>query len=239
MSTLLLVRHAQASFFSENYDQLSPVGQRQASVLGEHLARRKVRFDAVYTGPASRHRETAALVGEEYRRAGLPWPDGQILDGLEEHRADTLLRKESERLLEQHPHLLELVEGYRGAKEPADVQKNFQKLFETVTLMWTRNEVQSDGLDAWDVFNKNVIDAVRTMMSTSDRGGRIIGFSSVGPISVALQMALSSDVHTALHLGWRLRNCSLTQFIFNRERVTLDLFNSVAHLEEQNLVTYR
>ena len=35
MSRLILVRHAQASFFSKDYDQLSPLGEVQAAALGE------------------------------------------------------------------------------------------------------------------------------------------------------------------------------------------------------------
>ncbi|MEK9990253.1 MAG: histidine phosphatase family protein, partial [Halieaceae bacterium] len=32
MASLYLIRHGQASFGSDNYDQLSPLGQRQADV---------------------------------------------------------------------------------------------------------------------------------------------------------------------------------------------------------------
>ncbi|MCH1491392.1 MAG: histidine phosphatase family protein, partial [Luminiphilus sp.] len=32
MASIYLIRHGQASFGSDNYDQLSPVGQRQADV---------------------------------------------------------------------------------------------------------------------------------------------------------------------------------------------------------------
>ena len=46
MSTLALVRHAQASFFADNYDQLSPVGEQQARLLGQYWVKRQMRFDA-------------------------------------------------------------------------------------------------------------------------------------------------------------------------------------------------
>ena len=59
MSTLLLVRHAQASFFEKNYDQLSPVGEEQGRKLGEYLVKRGQKFDRAYTGPARRHRQTS------------------------------------------------------------------------------------------------------------------------------------------------------------------------------------
>ena len=37
MSELHLVRHAQASFGSDNYDQLSDLGHRQSRLLGGHF----------------------------------------------------------------------------------------------------------------------------------------------------------------------------------------------------------
>lgn len=33
MATIYLIRHGQASFGAENYDKLSPLGERQASIL--------------------------------------------------------------------------------------------------------------------------------------------------------------------------------------------------------------
>src|ERR1700740_634212 len=51
MGRLFLVRHAQASFLSQNYDQLSPLGGTQARLLGQYWAQHHVLFDRVGTGP--------------------------------------------------------------------------------------------------------------------------------------------------------------------------------------------
>ena len=48
MGRLLLVRHAQASFLSQNYDQLSPRGETQARLLGEYWVKQNVVFDRVF-----------------------------------------------------------------------------------------------------------------------------------------------------------------------------------------------
>ena len=72
VSLLYLVRHGQASFFAEDYDRLSPLGELQARRLGEFFAARGVRFDAAYSGPAG---PTAADGGNHRRddgRARLP-----------------------------------------------------------------------------------------------------------------------------------------------------------------------
>jgi hypothetical protein len=59
MGTLYLVRHGQASFGADDYDQLSELGRRQSVRLGEYLARQQGHaFDAVLTGTLRRHAQT-------------------------------------------------------------------------------------------------------------------------------------------------------------------------------------
>ncbi len=42
-----------------------------------------------------------------------------------------------------------------------------------------------------------------------------------------------------MELNWRIRNCSLTEIVFTRDRVTLDSFNGIPHLDDPALWTYR
>jgi len=63
MSTLVLVRHAQATIFDEDSDKLSEIGKRQAIALGEFWKARNIRFDEVYSGTLKRHARTAELAG--------------------------------------------------------------------------------------------------------------------------------------------------------------------------------
>jgi broad specificity phosphatase PhoE len=44
MGSIVLVRHAQGSFFSDDYDQLSPEGLRQADQLGEYWRAQSISF---------------------------------------------------------------------------------------------------------------------------------------------------------------------------------------------------
>ena len=48
MATIYLIRHGQASFGKANYDELSDLGQQQATRLGQALAQRMPAFDAVF-----------------------------------------------------------------------------------------------------------------------------------------------------------------------------------------------
>jgi hypothetical protein len=56
---------------------------------------------------------------------------------------------------------------------------------------------------------------------------------------VSLQLALGCADRTAFDLGWRLRNASITDFVFSGQRLTLEGFNAYPHLEDTSLWTYR
>ena len=59
MAELYLVRHGQASFGAENYDELSSSGGAQSRWLGEYCAQSGLTFDRVVTGTMRRHAQTA------------------------------------------------------------------------------------------------------------------------------------------------------------------------------------
>lgn len=62
MAELYLIRHAQASFGTADHDRLSPLGCRQAEVLGEYLRDCAIQFDAAYSGEMERQLMTAKVV---------------------------------------------------------------------------------------------------------------------------------------------------------------------------------
>jgi len=62
MASIYLIRHGQASFGSDNYDQLSPLGQRQADVTGQFLAEVGLDIHAAVAGNLSRQQETGTRV---------------------------------------------------------------------------------------------------------------------------------------------------------------------------------
>ena len=63
-------------------------------------------------------------------------------------------------------------------------------------------------------------------------------FTSGGVIGTAVRLALDAPDRMALEVNWRVRNCSLTEFVFTKDRFTLDSFNALPHLEDPALWTY-
>ncbi|NBT74061.1 MAG: histidine phosphatase family protein, partial [Betaproteobacteria bacterium] len=64
MGTLYLVRHGQASFGAQNYDQLSERGRQQSVQLGNYWRQRGLTFDAILTGTLQRHLQTWQGIAE-------------------------------------------------------------------------------------------------------------------------------------------------------------------------------
>jgi broad specificity phosphatase PhoE len=239
MSTLTLVRHGQASFFSDNYDQLSPLGEQQARLLGQYWVERGVSFDEVYTGPRVRQIETAALAGEAFAKAGLPWPEPQFLPELDEHQADRLIKLAMPTIAQQYPAIGQLHAAYQAAQGPRDKHRTFQLMFEEVVMLWTEGKVEAPGVEPWRAFQERVRSGMARMTDSEQRGRSVVAFTSVGAVSVSLQLSLGCTDRTALDLGWRLRNCSITDFVFSRERLTLEGFNAMPHLPDKALWTFR
>ena len=62
MAQLYLVRHGQACFGADNYDQLSPLVYQQARWLGEYFAQRNIYFDRIICGDMVRQRQTVESI---------------------------------------------------------------------------------------------------------------------------------------------------------------------------------
>ena len=66
MATIYLFRHGQASFGADDYDKLSPLGERQATLLGHYLRDSGITLDAAFSG------SLAAPAGDGPARTGQP-----------------------------------------------------------------------------------------------------------------------------------------------------------------------
>src|SRR5262249_14544184 len=113
MSVLNLVRHAQASLFADNYDELSPLGRKQARLLGEFWIRRQIDFDGGCCGPGARQRETGEIAGSACTRAGRPWPEPVVVADLDEYDLGSLLQKLAPELSRHDPAFAALLENFR------------------------------------------------------------------------------------------------------------------------------
>src|SRR6185503_19358063 len=110
MSLMYLVRHGQASFHGNDYDQLSSLGVEQSRLLSLHWAELDLIFDKVYFGPLRRHRQTMEAVAAVYRERQLKWPEPVELPGLDEHSGQEVLKRSLSDLIKRDPAIGQLKE---------------------------------------------------------------------------------------------------------------------------------
>lgn len=240
MGTIAFVRHGQASLFAADYDELSERGRAQARALGEHLGAAGVVPDRVWTGPAKRHRDTAALAIEAARAAGAVWPEPELLAELDEHDAFGMVTKVMPRLAED-AEMLPHQRALADAREPAARSAAFQSLFEAIMKRWLRGELEAEEIESWPAFRDRVERGLCALRAEGpSRRGRIFAFSSVGPLAVLLRRATESPDLAAFQTAWRCRNASVSRFLFSgRDRFTLDAFNDLSHLPDPDTHTFR
>ncbi|HYL78438.1 MAG TPA: histidine phosphatase family protein [Bryobacteraceae bacterium] len=208
MSTLVLVRHAQATAFEKDTDRLSAIGEQQSIRLGEYWRELGVQFDEVYTGTMQRHLRTAELAGFSKYESNAAF---------NEYDAYGILRSSP------------------NYQRPTD-NRQLQNMFDATMPQWIAGTLVAPGLETFQAFRDRVLRAFRAILDADWPSRRVVIFTSGGPIGVAVQTVLRAPEPMAIELNWRIRNCSLTEFLFTRGRVSLDTFNATPHLRE---VTYR
>lgn len=239
MGRLFLVRHAQASFLSENYDRLSELGVRQARLLGEYWAQRNVVLSRICTGPAVRHQQTALLVAEAFRKARRPFPSPVIVEEFNEFQGEAVLAQSLPQLLANNARVRELHDAMQCSGNDAAKRTNFQRLFEAVISMWVNGEIAPPDAESWPEFCERVNRGLSAFLAKSQKGETAAIFSSGGPVSVAVQRALHLSAPDTLRVAWMSRNCSFSEFLFSGDRFALSSFNAFPHLDEEGLLTYR
>jgi broad specificity phosphatase PhoE len=233
MSTIYFIRHGQASFTSSDYDRLSDTGVRQSEILGDYLRRRGLVFDSVWSGTLRRHRATAGAVLGRLAPGQAP-RQMQMEADLDEHDTVHIARKQFAQLVESDPALLEDI------RNMFTDNLAFKRVYKRVMLRWMTGRFADPDLETYDQFLARVDRITRKLMSSEDEN--IIVFTSGGPISTVMRLCLGLSDEKALALTWRLRNASVSIFKANPARISLVLFNQVAHLQsagDPELITYR
>ncbi|MEM8660879.1 MAG: histidine phosphatase family protein [Pseudomonadota bacterium] len=235
MATIYLFRHGQASFGADDYDKLSPLGERQATVLGEYLRDTGVVLDAVYSGDLSRQRETARL-------ALLAQPstvEPVIDDRFNEIDNDEQVKAILPRLVKTDARLAAIVE--RGLSS----SKDYQKVIDAVFNYWVSPECDEPGIRSWSDYSGAVKSAMRELITTQGSGKTTGIFTSGGTIATIVAQVLGLAGYQTYQFYEPVFNCSVTQLFYSGNKISLSYFNDRSYLQlfgaktGEELVTYR
>jgi broad specificity phosphatase PhoE len=221
MSQILLVRHGQASWGSDDYDVLSPLGEKQSHVLGSALAARGVRPSLVVRGAMKRHRQTA-----EHAAAGGGWDVGVVEDtGWNEF--------DHVQMLAMHPT------AYGEGEELSRAE--FQRWFDEAMLRWVGGDYDEDYDESFGAFGKRVDAALRRTVERLGPDGTAVVFTSGGPISWVATSLLGGSTNVWTQLNPVTVNSSVSKVVVGRRGATMVSFNEHSHLEAagDGFITYR
>lgn len=238
MGELVLVRHGQAASFSADSDRLTELGERQIETLACWWLARGVAFDEVRSGTLRRQVESERIVARVYAAAGEPWPEPLRDPDWNEYDSTGVMGRFLPALAAREPAFQALVQDFETNRERPDRNRWFQRMFEVLIDHWVRGEADTDGVEPFRTFHARVL-AARERIRSGEGGRKVAVFSSGGAIGVCVQAALDAPPPAALKVNWRVRNASLTEFTFSRERISLDAFNAIAHLDDPALVSFR
>lgn len=222
MGTLYLVRHGQASFGADDYDQLSELGQRQSVRLGEYFAERGLHFDGLIAGTLRRHKQTLAGILQGMNRAGehLAW------DGLNEYDSAALIAT-------VHPEKL-------PKPDTPELYRHHFRLLRDAMAKWMAGDTSPAGMPSYAEFVAGVASALDHVRA-NHYGQNVLVVTSGGPISTAVGHVLGTKPEATIELNMRIRNTAITEFAFNPKRHALVTFNAIPHLDAaayRDWVTY-
>ncbi|WOB09912.1 histidine phosphatase family protein [Piscinibacter gummiphilus] len=222
MGTVYLVRHGQASFGADNYDQLSDLGMRQCVRLGEYFRNKGVKFDAALVGTLERQKQSLACIAEGLQTPidPLSWP------GLNEYDSKAVVQA-------IHPEPLE------RPTTPELVREHFRLLREGLAA-WIEGKTKPEGMISHADFVSGITSALDHVRATH-YGKNVLVVSSGGPISTIVAHTLGAPLNAMIEINLRIRNSSVSELTFTPKRHSLVTYNTLPHLdsaEHQSWITY-
>ncbi|MFV8782073.1 histidine phosphatase family protein [Microbulbifer sp. SA54] len=214
MPEIHVVRHGQASFGSDNYDQLSELGWQQARWLGEHWAADGQTFDRIVCGDLQRHRETAQGICE-----GLEIDRGrvEIFPQLNEFDFQGVMAAYAEKSPQASPgHGASRADYYRFLKQAMHA--------------WSAGEIQPK--ESWQQFEQRV-EEILGVIAAAASGSRTLVVSSGGAIAMMVRQILGAPASSVPQLNMQIKNTAISHFFAGSSGVSLHSFNHVPHLEHR------
>jgi broad specificity phosphatase PhoE len=223
MQKITFVRHGQASYGSDNYDQLSDLGHQQARILGEYFKKIDYKFDAIYTGNMVRHHETAE----------------QILRGMEQPTEYHQLCNFDEFDFEA---VVAAYLAYSGDTLPPKEapRSDFYRLLKQAMLAWSNNKLHHLP-ESWAAFQQRVVLGVEQAISQHPNADHILVATSGGAIAMLKGHVLGLSVDKLVDMNLQIRNASFHQYLVSPGHMLETSFNQIGHLElqgNQALLTY-
>jgi len=227
MPILLLIRHAQASFGTADYDVLSERGHTQVEALHRSLIRRGVVADRIATGSLRRQRDTAR-----------PWADRVGAAATIDERWNEY---DDDDVLSHHSTVQTRLQRRPTGTGPALSSRDFQVVLDRALQEWIDAGPRSKCAQTWPQFLTEINQALEDLSDALLGGQTALAFSSSGVIAALAASLIGSPERAFVPLNRVSVNTAITKVIVGRNGKTLVSYNDHSHLEgaADGLVTYR
>ena len=209
MGELVLVRHAQASFGTSDYDRLSPLGLQQSDWLGCYFRDHGLHFNRVIRGTLRRHRETLNGIASRHVLCA-----SEIDPRLDEFHYEGLEKQ----------YLRET-----GADAPSE-RAQFLSVFPEVFTRWELGQIDGGG-ETYLTFRDRISAAI-TDATALDQTVLIV--TSGGVIGTLIRNVLGLDAYTTAELLLNIHNASVHRLVWEGGKLRLSLFNASPHLDPED-----
>jgi broad specificity phosphatase PhoE len=223
--SILLIRHAQASFGEADYDVLSERGRAQVEALVAGLERRRIVPDRVISGDLRRQRDTAEPCARPPGRAvtiDARWNEYDDRDILTHHASV--------------PAGLE-----RRPGEETLSSREFQQILSDALREWIAAGSSGPSREPWPRFQGRVTAALGDVARVLRKGETALVVSSGGAIAAITAALLGLPPEALVAFNHVSVNTGITKLVVGRSGTTLVSSNEHAHLDEADgsLISYR
>lgn len=196
-----LVRHAQASWGSADYDCLSPLGIAQAQQLGRWLAAETaIDYSQLVRGSLRRHAHTLDMIAAAFAAAGRALPPVRVDPDWNEFDHESVLRAYAA----AHP------DDPNVAAARAGDHRALRELLMAALQGWREGRFDDIASETWPAFGRRVA-AARERIAAAH--GCVLVVTSGGAIWRCAQAALGLDDQGLIDAKLSfLRNTSLCEF---------------------------
>jgi broad specificity phosphatase PhoE len=229
-----LLRHGQAGQ-RDHYDQLSEIGLRQASALGEHLRHEQARFDLCIIGGLRRQRETAQAVIDTLapRRVETDprWNEFDI---------DGVFAGIVPQLAAVDPEFRTGWEALQARIAGGDTRahREWTPIDSRVVEAWVERRFPFAG-ESWLEFTARVRAAAAALAALPD-DAHVAVFTSAAPISVLVADTFGDALpQRILSMAGSMWNASISALNTSGGATLLWQFNAIPHLADPALRTVR
>ena len=231
MTTIYFIRHGQASFGAESYDQLSPNGELQVKILGQYFDQILKEAPVVVSGSMQRHQQTACISLAEC------FPEVDVLtdSAWNEFNHQQVFAHYEPRFNE--PHLLKT----DVAKE-SNPRAYLAKIFEGAIERWTGGDYHHEYDESWPEFKSRIEVALQDLCDelAQSKPRYAVVFTSGGVISVVAGKLLGLSPNKTFALNWAIANSSMTtlRLVGNEPQLLSLNEHHFIKAENSNLLTW-